>query len=190
MQEDDRVSLADRDVTHFSIEDGDTVSGMWIRWTGGHRHLFVNRACGHRFRNPIGVVGFYEQRSLADLISARNNMVSRDNAITTPGTFVVRASKSRKATRHDDEIALSALVVSIGVINLWNRLNVATPARQGVAPRAQAIHGLRQGATKLDRSHGATLSCCERCTMLLTVNRPRSGGTHPGGEAGDCNDRF
>lgn len=59
---------------------------------------------------------------------------------------MVRASKSRKATRHDDEIALSALVVSIGVINLWNRLNVATPARQGVAPRAQAIHGLRQFA--------------------------------------------
>ena len=146
MQEDDRVSLADRDVTHFSIEDGDTVSWMWIRWTGGHRHLFVNRACGHRFRNPIGVVGFYEQRSLADLISARNNMVSRDNAITTPGTswFARQNQGMPRGTTTRSRSARSSCrsgSLTSGTGSTWrHRLG------KEFAPRAQAIHGLRQFA--------------------------------------------
>jgi AhpD family alkylhydroperoxidase len=32
----------------------------------------------------------------------------------------------KEAARHYDEAALSALVMSIGIINLWNRLNVMT----------------------------------------------------------------
>jgi len=36
-----------------------------------------------------------------------------------------------EAARHYDEKALSALVMSIGVINLWNRLNVATHQESG-----------------------------------------------------------
>lgn len=32
----------------------------------------------------------------------------------------------KEAARHYDETALSALVMAIGLINLWNRLNVAT----------------------------------------------------------------
>jgi alkylhydroperoxidase family enzyme len=32
----------------------------------------------------------------------------------------------REATRHYDEPALAALILSIAVINVWNRLNVAT----------------------------------------------------------------
>jgi len=32
----------------------------------------------------------------------------------------------QEAARHYDETALAALVVSIGVINLWNRVNVST----------------------------------------------------------------
>jgi len=31
-----------------------------------------------------------------------------------------------EAARHYDERALAALVLSIGLINVWNRLNVAT----------------------------------------------------------------
>ena len=37
----------------------------------------------------------------------------------------------KEAARHFDEAALSALVMSIGVINLWNRLNVATRQESG-----------------------------------------------------------
>ena len=32
----------------------------------------------------------------------------------------------KEAARHYDETQLSALVMSIGLINLWNRLNAAT----------------------------------------------------------------
>jgi alkylhydroperoxidase family enzyme len=31
-----------------------------------------------------------------------------------------------EAARHYDEVELAALVVNIGMINLWNRVNVAT----------------------------------------------------------------
>jgi alkylhydroperoxidase family enzyme len=37
----------------------------------------------------------------------------------------------REAARHFDEKALAALVLSIGVINLWNRLNAATRQPSG-----------------------------------------------------------
>lgn len=37
----------------------------------------------------------------------------------------------KDAARHYDDTALSALVMSIGMINLWNRLNVATRQESG-----------------------------------------------------------
>jgi alkylhydroperoxidase family enzyme len=38
----------------------------------------------------------------------------------------------QEAARHHDEQDLGALVVSIGLVNLWNRVNVSTnPARAG-----------------------------------------------------------
>jgi alkylhydroperoxidase family enzyme len=37
----------------------------------------------------------------------------------------------REATRHFDERALGALVLSIAVINLWNRLNATTRQPSG-----------------------------------------------------------
>ncbi len=44
-----------------------------------------------------------------------------------------------EAARHFDEQALAALVIEIGAINLWNRLNVATRQLPAGAARAQAI---------------------------------------------------
>jgi AhpD family alkylhydroperoxidase len=37
----------------------------------------------------------------------------------------------KEAARHYDEAALTGLIMSIGVINLWNRLNVATRQESG-----------------------------------------------------------
>jgi alkylhydroperoxidase family enzyme len=38
-----------------------------------------------------------------------------------------------EAARHYDEAALAALLMSIGAVNLWNRLNVATRQVAGVS---------------------------------------------------------
>jgi AhpD family alkylhydroperoxidase len=43
-----------------------------------------------------------------------------------------------EAARHFDEPALAALVLSIAMINLWNRLNAATRQVAGVKPRRVA----------------------------------------------------
>jgi alkylhydroperoxidase family enzyme len=40
-----------------------------------------------------------------------------------------------EVTRHYDERALSALLLAIANINVWNRLNVATRQVAGSAPR-------------------------------------------------------
>ena len=40
-----------------------------------------------------------------------------------------------EAARHYDEPALAALVISIGAINVWNRLNVTTRQVAGSVPR-------------------------------------------------------
>lgn len=40
-----------------------------------------------------------------------------------------------EAVRHYDEPALAALIIEIGVINVWNRLNVATRQVAGTSPR-------------------------------------------------------
>ena len=40
-----------------------------------------------------------------------------------------------EARRHYDELALGALVLNIAMINLWNRLNVATRQVAGAVPR-------------------------------------------------------
>ena|SRR5579872_4374836 len=41
----------------------------------------------------------------------------------------------KEATRHYDESALSALILNIGLINLWNRLNVTTRQIAGSGSR-------------------------------------------------------
>ncbi|HTA92648.1 MAG TPA: carboxymuconolactone decarboxylase family protein [Polyangiaceae bacterium] len=43
----------------------------------------------------------------------------------------------REATRHYDEPALAALILSIATVNLWNRLNVTTRQTAGPLPREQ-----------------------------------------------------
>lgn len=43
-----------------------------------------------------------------------------------------------EAARHYDERALSALLLAIGVINVWNRLNAATRQIVGAIPRGES----------------------------------------------------
>ncbi len=41
-----------------------------------------------------------------------------------------------EAARHYDEVALASLLLTIGSINVWNRLNVATRQKAGAVPLA------------------------------------------------------
>ncbi len=46
---------------------------------------------------------------------------------------IARRCKTNGAARHYDEQDLGALVVSIGLVNLWNRINVSTKQVPGAS---------------------------------------------------------
>jgi alkylhydroperoxidase family enzyme len=45
------------------------------------------------------------------------------NAMKPGQRLTVRGQRSRAGARHYDEPALAALIIQIGLINVWNRLN-------------------------------------------------------------------
>jgi AhpD family alkylhydroperoxidase len=58
------------------------------------------------------------ERAALDLTEAATRLSDRADAVPT--------EIWNEAARHYSEVALATLVMSIGMINLWNRLNVAT----------------------------------------------------------------
>ncbi len=73
------------------------------------------------------MLGAGDIRALEDSASALSRVVSTGPEAAVPDEIW------NEAARHYDEPALAALVISIALINVWNRLNVTTRQVAGTA---------------------------------------------------------
>lgn len=88
-------------------------------------HWRALRKLGEKDERILGVGAWREapyfneaERAALELAEATTRISDRPNPVTD--------AIWKEAARHYDDKALAALVMSIGVINLWNRLNAAT----------------------------------------------------------------
>jgi AhpD family alkylhydroperoxidase len=78
------------------------------------------------------------ERAALDLTEAATRLSDRADPVPEPVW--------KEATRHYDEKALAALLLGIGAINFWNRLNVATRQVAGVHAAARPPAPIHEGA--------------------------------------------
>jgi AhpD family alkylhydroperoxidase len=93
-------------------------------------HSRALRKLGERDEKIFCVAAWREAPYFSDAERAALALVEAETRIADRGD-PVSDEVWREAARHFDEKALAALVLSIGVINLWNRLNAATRQPSG-----------------------------------------------------------
>lgn len=105
------------------------INGCSVCVDGGARHA---RKAGETDERLMAVAAWRDapyfseaERAALALTEALTRLSDRDDPV--PDAIW------REATRHYDEPALAALVLTISLINVWNRLNVATRQVAGAA---------------------------------------------------------
>jgi alkylhydroperoxidase family enzyme len=98
-------------------------------------HAKEARKLGESEDRLYAVAVFRESPLFTD---AERTALALTEAVTrlSDGTDVVPDALWQEVTRHFDENARATLVLNIALVNLWNRLNVATKQVPGSLPKA------------------------------------------------------